>query len=146
MAGSTSTPKGWVADCSFTSALFLPAEQSVKVEKFVEGLMRKKQVLLVPHLWTYETGNVLNVALKRERIKPSDLQVILGLLGVLPLDHMPPPHISVISDILSCAREYELSFYDASYLSLALNLGLGLATLDISLRGAAMSSGVPIFV
>lgn len=40
------------------------------------------------------------------------------------------------------ARRYTLSAYDASYLELALRLGISLATLDVDLQAAAKKAGV----
>jgi predicted nucleic acid-binding protein len=48
-------------------------------------------------------------------------------------------------ETLSLARRYRLSSYDASYLELALRLGLPLATLDIDLLKAARKAGVNRF-
>lgn len=47
---------------------------------------------------------------------------------------------------LAVAREYRLSGYDASYLELAIRLGVPLATLDIGLRKAAKKAGVELFL
>jgi predicted nucleic acid-binding protein len=45
---------------------------------------------------------------------------------------------------LGLAREHQLSVYDATYLELALRLGLPLATLDARLRDAATRVGVQL--
>jgi predicted nucleic acid-binding protein len=49
------------------------------------------------------------------------------------------------SDILHVARSYGLSAYDASYLELAIRLGLPLASLDDNLKATAASAGVAEF-
>ena len=46
---------------------------------------------------------------------------------------------------LQLARRYKLSAYDASYLELALRLGMPLATLDEDLKKAAKKAGVKKF-
>jgi predicted nucleic acid-binding protein len=51
-----------------------------------------------------------------------------------------------LSDTLQLARRYTLSAYDASYLELALRLGMPLATLDVGLQAAAKKAGVKQFV
>jgi len=48
-------------------------------------------------------------------------------------------------ETLGLARRYRLSSYDASYLELALGLGLPLATLDRALLKAARKAGVNRF-
>jgi predicted nucleic acid-binding protein len=50
-----------------------------------------------------------------------------------------------LSHTLQLARRYSLSAYDASYLELALRLGLPLATLDEDLQKAASKAGVKRF-
>ena len=50
-----------------------------------------------------------------------------------------------LSDTLQLARRYKLSAYDASYLELALRLGVPLATLDEDLQKAAKKAGVRKF-
>ena len=47
--------------------------------------------------------------------------------------------------IADLARRYRLSAYDASYLELALRVGLPLATLDADLAKAARKAGVKRF-
>lgn len=51
----------------------------------------------------------------------------------------------VMTSILTLAREYNLSAYDAAFLDLALRFGVPLATLDVDLRKAAVKVGVVIF-
>jgi predicted nucleic acid-binding protein len=43
------------------------------------------------------------------------------------------------------SRAHSLSAYDASYLELAIRLGLPLAALDGKLKTAAQAMGVPLF-
>jgi predicted nucleic acid-binding protein len=43
------------------------------------------------------------------------------------------------------ARRHKLSAYDASYLELAIRLGVPLATLDVDLQKAAKKAGVKRF-
>ena len=50
-----------------------------------------------------------------------------------------------LPDTLQLARRYKLSSYDASYLELALRLGMPLATLDEDLQKAAKKAGVKKF-
>lgn len=49
------------------------------------------------------------------------------------------------TDTVNIARSWNLSAYDASYLELALRLGLPLATLDGKLKAAATGAGVPLY-
>lgn len=49
-----------------------------------------------------------------------------------------------LTTILRLAETHRLTTYDASYLELAMRLGVPLATLDKSLRHAAGEAGVPL--
>ena len=51
----------------------------------------------------------------------------------------------MLKEIVSLARAHELSTYDASYLDLAMRLGLPFATQDASLARAAKKCRVPAF-
>jgi predicted nucleic acid-binding protein len=57
----------------------------------------------------------------------------------------PATFTHALSDTLQLARRYTLSAYDASYLELALRLGISLATLDVDLQAAAKKAGVKKF-
>jgi predicted nucleic acid-binding protein len=46
---------------------------------------------------------------------------------------------------LHLGRSHGLSIYDASYLELALRLGVEIATLDVDLKKAAVKAGVKVF-
>jgi predicted nucleic acid-binding protein len=83
------------------------------------------------------------MAERRKRLSAADSRRIVGLLARLPIevDVEMPNH--VFTSVLALAREQHLSAYDASYLELALRLGLPLASLDTRLRRAAMALGVP---
>jgi predicted nucleic acid-binding protein len=50
----------------------------------------------------------------------------------------------MLKEILTLAREYGLSTYDASYLDLAMRKGLPIATLDTAVIRAAQKSKVEI--
>jgi predicted nucleic acid-binding protein len=51
----------------------------------------------------------------------------------------------MFKEIVSLAREHRLSTYDASYLDLAMRLGLSLSTQDKSLMKAAVTCRVPFY-
>jgi predicted nucleic acid-binding protein len=58
------------------------------------------------------------------------------------IEQEPPERM--LKDILTLAREHQISSYDASYLDLAMRKGLPIATLDNGLMAAAKLSQVPI--
>ena len=85
--------------------------------------------------------------LEAAHVKVEDARVkalVAALEGVdIEVDTATFAH--ALSDTLQLARRYKLSAYDASYLELALRLGIPLATLDEDLQKAAKKAGVKKF-
>lgn len=102
-------------------------------------------VAAVPAIWPLEVGNVLVVAEQKKRITRTDAARFLSLLQDLPIvvDQESPERM--FQEILALARTQKLSTYDASYLDLAMRLGLPLASRDAPLMRAAARCGVPRF-
>jgi predicted nucleic acid-binding protein len=98
----------------------------------------------VPSLWPLEVGNVLLVAERHHHLSEADSFRFLALISELPIVVEQEAPERMFKEILSLAREYKLSAYDASYLDLAMRKGLALATLDKNLMAAAKRSRVPL--
>ena len=96
---------------------------------------------LVPPLWHVEILNALVVAQRRRVVSVSKALDFVSKLDRLPLrtDAAVPPRKE---HVLSLAREYELTAYDATYLDLALRTGAALATFDKRLARARNVAGV----
>jgi predicted nucleic acid-binding protein len=99
----------------------------------------------VPAIWPLEVGNVLLVAERKKRLSQAAVVRFLALLGGLPISVEQETPERMLKEIVSLAREQGLSTYDASYLDLAMRLGLPLATQDTSLARAAKKCKVPAF-
>ena len=134
----------WVLDASVALAWALPDENSQKADLLL-SLEDSETVFYVPALWWYEVGNALVVAYRRNRITETHLFQILGLYDRLPLKTETSLTSERLWRLCSLAREYALSVYDAAYLDLAHQLGVGLATFDLRLRSAAKKAGLRIF-
>jgi predicted nucleic acid-binding protein len=69
----------------------------------------------------------------------------MALVDTLPIveDAMRPA--ATQARVLSLARTYELTGYDATYLELVQRTGRALATFDRKLAGAARAAGVRVF-
>ena len=96
---------------------------------------------MVPRLWWYEVRNLLVVCERRKRITAENTADFLELLSAYPI------RIEESEDgnsVLKLARQYQLSFYDAAYLGLALAQQTSLATLNKPLAAAALAAGVPL--
>ena len=91
----------------------------------------------VPALWALEIGNILLGAEKRQRITRARAVAFLGILGDLDIRVDPALPGRAFRDVLPLAREQRLTTYDATYLELAMRLGLPLATKDRALARAA---------
>jgi predicted nucleic acid-binding protein len=96
----------------------------------------------VPSLWWFEVRNTLVANERRGRISEADTAAFLLDVGRLAIVFDRSPEDSTT---LALARRHRLTVYDASYLELALRLGLPLAALDRELREAAAASGVALF-
>ena len=91
----------------------------------------------VPALWELEIGNILLGAERRRRITQARAALFLGILGELDIRVDPDLPGRAFRDVLPLARARRLTTYDATYLELAMRLGLPLATKDAALVRAA---------
>ena len=99
----------------------------------------------VPSLWPLEVANALLVGERRKRITPADTARFLAILDAFPITVDGETVAHAWADTMHLARAHNLSSYDASYLELAIRLGLPLATQDGKLKTAAEAVGVPLF-
>jgi predicted nucleic acid-binding protein len=81
------------------------------------------------------------MAERRKRTTQADTARALALLGLLPIeiDFQASDFSSL--QVLSLARLYGLTVYDAAYLEVSIREGLPLATLDAKLAAALVSAG-----
>ncbi|MFA6038243.1 MAG: type II toxin-antitoxin system VapC family toxin [Legionellales bacterium] len=125
-----------VIDTSFIMADLLPDESGIDIDLALYDIH-------VPALFYLECMNVLNVALKRKRIKQEDYQEYLQILKQFPLS---VDKFSAGSESLhligKLSQQFDLSTYDAAYLELALRLGAKLATLDKKLKAASIKNNI----
>jgi predicted nucleic acid-binding protein len=98
----------------------------------------------VPAIWPLEVGNVLLVAERRKRLSQADSSRFISLLFDLPIIVEQELPERMLSEILSLAREYKLSSYDASYLDIAMRKGLPIASTNKHILAAAKRSNIPI--
>ena len=135
--------KQFVLDASVTVAWCFEDEST----RFTEGvldLLSAGAEAVAPGLWPLEIANALLVAERRKRISVAQVTAILGRIVQLPVsvETIEPDH--AFSQILSVARQHQLTEYDAAYVELALRKGFPLATLDDKLRQAARMAGIKL--
>jgi predicted nucleic acid-binding protein len=97
-------------------------------------------------IWPIEVANALLTAERRGRIEPEAANRFAALLLELPIAIDPIERRRPFEAVRRLARSHELSAYDASYLELALRLGIPLVTLDSRLRDAALEAGAGVSV
>jgi len=100
---------------------------------------------LVPVTWGLEVANVIARAEAKNLVTEARSAEFLEMLEGLDIDVDSATFTRAMSDTLQLARRYRLSAYDASYLELALRLGIPLATLDVDSQVAAKKAGVKKF-
>jgi predicted nucleic acid-binding protein len=131
-----------VLDSSVALAWVLPGEGDHATEQLLDEIAADGAA--APGLWPLETGNVLLVAEKRQRITPAERRQALATLAGLPVQIDPETAAQAWGQTLSLAEAQGLTVYDASYLELALRLSLPLASLDKALRAAASACGLTV--
>jgi predicted nucleic acid-binding protein len=136
-------PGRFVVDNSVVLAWCFRDEVNPYADAILECLGPMEAV--VPAIWPMEVGNVLAVAERKRRLDKATVTRFLELLGQIPMAYEPESQARMLGDVLDLAREYGLSTYDASYLDLAMRLGLPLATQDGALMKAAKQAGVSLF-
>lgn len=130
----------FVLDCSVTASWLFRDEANGAADKLIRELETGRAY--VPELWHLEIANVLLQGERRGRISRDDISTKLSLLEGLPVEIDGETSSRALKQILSLARRYGLTTYDASYLELAARLNLPLATLDKALVRAAAEIGV----
>jgi predicted nucleic acid-binding protein len=106
----------------------------------------KQDNALVPVTWGLEVANVIARAEAKGLVTEARSGAFLEMLQGVDIDVDSATFAQALSVTLQLARRYKLSSYDASYLELALRLGMPLATLDEDLQKAAKKAGVKRFV
>ena len=124
-----------VVDASVVAALYFPDERPPP--EFVEQMTETETI--APYLFWYE---IRATALKKERqriLAAAAVDEALRQIRDLPIVlRQMTDEVAVVG----LARRHALSFYDASYLALALSERARLATLDSRLAAAARAEGV----
>lgn len=98
----------------------------------------------MPTLWPLEISNVLLTAERRRRLTRAQAFQCLEMLRSLPIVVDESTSSRAMGEILSLARDQDLSVYDAAYLELSIREALPLATRDKALTAAAKRCGVPL--
>jgi len=104
--------------------------QTVIKEEYTElalKLIEKLESIYAPPLILYEIGNTLIILIHRKLITKEDALRKLRFLTAIPTLNIKEPTLDKVAEI---AIELKTTFYDASYLALALEIGVPLITAD----------------
>jgi len=127
----------FVLDASIASAWFLPDEQNDTADELMDEL--KVTAAFIPSLFWFEIRNLFLMAERRGRLDVGDASLLLKQLRCFPLRDLDIINDEMVFDL---ARRHSLSAYDASYLALAHQMRLPLATADRKLISAVRQEGI----
>jgi predicted nucleic acid-binding protein len=133
--------KRMVLDASVAVAWCFEDENTHFTEGLLDLLSAGTEVL-TPAIWPFEVANALLVAERRKRITVAQVTALLRSMAGLPIMVESIETRYAFEQILSVARQQNLTEYDAAYLELALRAGVPLATLDEKVKQAARLVGV----
>ncbi len=119
----------FIVDASFVLA-FLLKENQIYVNEIFQKFRNSKLALCSSSLLKYEVGNTLKTALLRRKITPSMVKKLYISFLEYGIEEEKVDWLKT----LNIAIKNNLSFYDASYLSLSKKLHYPLLTLDSSLK------------
>jgi predicted nucleic acid-binding protein len=131
----------FVLDASFALRWFFEDEATAATEFLLSALESQERTAWVPVIWRYEMLNGLGKAVARGRLNREKAFLIWNELQELPIHVVYQP---VDAKLLELALKHNLAVYDASYLSLAQERGLPIATIDGKLQQAAESVGAEV--
>lgn len=120
-----------------------PDEASEYADRVLVAL--KGQTIIVPAVWGLEIASAMLAGERRKRLKQPEILRFVALLEGLSILQDGQTASENIGRVLSLARDYGLSPYDAAYLELAIRHAAPLATLDGNLQKAALRDGIRIF-
>jgi predicted nucleic acid-binding protein len=131
----------FVLDASVTLAWCFEDERAGYAMRVLDELSGGEAI--VSSLWPIEVTNGLASALRQQRMDLEGAAEARNTLAALPIVVEPVDRRRAFEDVPRLARAHGLTTYDASYLEVAVRLGIPLATLDRALARAAADEGVP---
>jgi predicted nucleic acid-binding protein len=132
----------FVLDASVTLSWYFEDEASEAADRLLERL--DTETAAVPPLWHLEIANVIANAERRGRVTSARSAEFIAQLECLMITVDEETTLRVLGGVLALARAERLTAYDASYLELAMRLGVPLASKDRDLCDAAERVGVAV--
>jgi len=132
---------GFVLDAS--TALAWCFEDEANTLNVLERL--ESEPAFVPSLWMLEIGNVLVLAERKKRINYAKIMDFIESLNSLDISIDNQTSEKAFREIINLAYAEKITTYDATYLELAVRLGLPLATQDQQLKKTAKKLGIKTY-
>jgi predicted nucleic acid-binding protein len=129
----------FVVDASVAATWMLPDEHNDAAERLIADLQSAPG--LVPSLFWFEARNLFLMAERRGRVAAGEAVATMQRLRRLPLQDAGSGSDTAV---LELAITHNLTPYDASYLALALDRKLPLATCDKRLAEAARREAIEL--
>jgi predicted nucleic acid-binding protein len=127
-----------VVDTSIIVKWFLAEDREpliTEAKELLKAHLEGKQPIVIPTLACYELGNVLTT---QSYLLPADKTAYLHDFYTLSL-HILPLDEPMAIDTMKMASRYDITFYDAAFLTLADQLGCPFLTADTRLVKKARS-------
>lgn len=134
----------FVLDASVTLGWAIDQPISTYAERVRSRLLAGERAV-VPSLWHLEVASAIRVAERRQILTENEADIVAQRLTAMlagPIE--THPDTIEMKRAFSAARVFDLTPYDATYVLVARELGLPLATLDKSLRSACARAGVAL--
>ena len=132
----------FVLDASVAAAWMFEDEANEATDALLNAL--QDEGAHVPALWHLELSNLLLSAERRGRITAAQIARRFELIACLSIKTDVVGYQHAFEGLLNLARTHALTIYDATYLELAMRLGVPIATKDKALRTAAKNAGVKV--
>ncbi|MGC9453066.1 MAG: type II toxin-antitoxin system VapC family toxin [Oceanipulchritudo sp.] len=130
-----------VVDTSAVLRLFIPdGPVPDGLEAFFRGVENGSNLAIAPELLIAEALNVVVRKQRRGELDAAEAEQLVSLLKRLPVRYYG--HVGYAESAHRLAMETGLTGYDALFLALALERGVGLFTADDKLREAAAERGI----
>jgi predicted nucleic acid-binding protein len=123
-----------VLDASAAMALVLAEDPGEEVAELIHDTIAINGQIFVPELFWYEVGNGLLAAERADRIAPQTTSMAVSEFARFPVVTHQQSDFPTADRILTLARENGLTYYDASYLELALRFQAPLKSFDTHIQ------------
>jgi predicted nucleic acid-binding protein len=131
-----------VLDASIVLKWFVEDEMSPDASRVLEKVRNGGAV--VPALFRWEAQSALVRAVRDSRLSEALADLALEELAALPITVEHPGMKLFFGGEAALALRYDLTPYDAAYLTVALDYSLDLATADDELAKAARDAGIRV--